>query len=410
MPDTLFLVDQVIDGVSPEPLREGAVVVRDDRISAVLPRKKLSSAMMRDAEVIEADGHTLIPGLIDCHAHLVFHQYPTMRSIDQDPVEIATIRAAKNAESLIDHGYTTIRDVGSRGSASISVGRMIRESRLRGPRILACGPLITTTAGTADSYPSWIKNSAGIGVVVDGAMEVQAEVRRQAKMGANHVKLGLSGSEPSVYSFTWMTTMAQEEVVAAVAEAHRMRIRVACHSEAELSSLYAARAGCDTIEHGTRLTEETVQLMIEKKIFLVPTLCTLFSVLGLGEKLGLGQKQREEMEVNKQPWLDSLKMAHEMGLKIAAGGDIGNRYRHGENAREIIHLAENGLSTMEALQAATSVAADALGLGSYIGRITPGYSADLVIFQGDPLQDLTILLEGKRIFRIMIAGRWVKGH
>ena len=102
--------------------------------------------------------------------------------------------------------------------------------------------MITTTAGTADSYPPWIQNSAAIGVVADGAAEIQAEVRRQAKMGATHIKLGLSGSEPSVFCFTWMTTMSQEEVSAAVAEAHRMRLRVACHSEAELSSLYAARA------------------------------------------------------------------------------------------------------------------------------------------------------------------------
>ena len=408
--DTIILADQVIDGVKPEPIRDLAVIVRGDRVYSLMPRKKLSSGTIRNARLIEAYGSTLMPGLIDCHAHLVFNQSPTMQGIDQDPVELVTVRAAKNAETLVNHGYTTIRDVGSRGAVSIGVGRMIRELRLKGPRVLACGPLISTTAGTADSYPPWIKNSTGIGAVVDGLTDVQREVRRQAKMGANHVKLGLSGSEPSLYSFTWMTTMSHEEVMVAVAEAHRMRLRVACHSQSELSSLYAAMAGCDTIEHGTRLTEEIVSIMIKKNIILVPTLCTLFSVLDLGEKLGLGLKQREEMKANKSPWLDSLRMAHSMGVKIAAGGDIGNRYRHGENAKEIGLLAKNGLLPMEALLAATSVASQALGLDAQIGRIYPGYFADLIVFKGDPLQNLDRLLDEKLFSHIVVSGRLLKGR
>ena len=410
MSDSILLVDQLIDGRSPEPRGDVAVVVRGDRIQTVVPRGQVSPTMRKDARLVEAPGHTLMPGLIDCHAHLVFHQFPTLQRIDQDSVELATLRAARNAEILVEHGYTTVRDVASRGAASISVGRAVSEGRIRGPRVLACGPMITTTAGTADSYPPWIRNTAGLGAVVDGAREIQAEVRRQAKMGASHVKLGLSGSEPSVYCFTWMTTMSQEEVSAAVAEAHRMRLRVACHAEAEDSALYAARAGADTIEHGTRLTEEAASLMREKGIHLVPTLCTLYSVLELGETLGLGQKQRDEMDVNRGPWLASLGLARKMGVKVAAGGDIGNRYRHGENAKEILLLAENGFTPMEALQAATSVAADALGLGDRVGQIAPGYSADLVLVDGDPLQGLKLLLDQARITRVMVAGRWQKGE
>ena len=374
-----------------------------------MPRASLSAARTGGAQVVDAPGHTLMPGLIDCHTHLVFHQYPTLQRIDQDSVEAATIRCAKNAEVLVDHGYTTIRDVGSRGAAAISVGRAVREGRIRGPRVHGCGPLITTTAGTADSYPPWIKNSAPIGIVVDGTREIRGEVRRQAKMGATHVKLGLSGSEPSVYCFTWMTTMSEEEVATAVAEAHRLRLRVACHSEAELSSLYAARAGADTIEHGTRLTEETARLMADKGIHLVPTLCTLYSVIELGETLGLSRKQRDEMTVNRTPWLESLRMARAMGVKVATGGDIGNRYRHGENAKEILLLTENGFSTMEALQSATSVAAAALGIGDRAGRIAAGYSADLALVDGDPLHDLKILLDASRFLTVMVAGRSMKG-
>ena len=408
MTDIILFADQLIDGIHPEPRHDMAVIVRGDTIIDVMPRSRLSASARAGAQVVEGSGQTLMPGLIDCHTHLVFHMYPTLQRIDQDSIEMTTIRAAGNARILMEHGYTTVRDVASRGAASLSVGRAIREGRLRGPRVLSGGPMITTTAGTADSYPPWIQNTAGLGKVVDGTREIQAEVRRQAKMGATHVKLGLSGSEPSVFCFTWMTTMSQEEVSAAVAEAHRMRLRVACHSEAEDSSLYAARAGSDTIEHGTRLTEEAADLMRQKGLYLVPTLCTLYSVLELGEKLGLSPKQRDEMEVNRGPWLSSLKLAREMGVRVASGGDIGNRYRHGENAKEILFLAQNGWSAMEALQAATSVASEAVGLGERTGRVAAGCFADLILVDGDPLRDLAVLLDPGRISRVMVAGHWQK--
>ena len=379
----------VVDGVTPEPLEHTAVFVAGEHVEAVVPLREATRSRRGDATVVEAPHATLMPGLIDCHTHLVFDRYPSMQAIDSGSVESATLTAAGNAGLLVRHGYTTVRDVGSRGAASLAVGDAVRRGRLAGPRVLAGAELISTTAGTADSYPTWISNSAGVGVVVDGVDELRHEVRRQRKLGAHHVKLGLSGSEPSVYSYTWMTTMSEDEVATAIAEAHRLGMRVACHSEAEASSEYAARHGADTIEHGTRLTELAADLMVSNGCILVPTLCTLHSVLDRGEELGLGAKQREEMAVNREPWLASVTMAREKGIPIAAGGDVGNRYRHGENARELQHLAEAGLTPMEALQAATSVAASALGWGNRLGRVAPGFIADLVLFEGDPCETST---------------------
>lgn len=406
MNETVFLADRVIDGVSPEPAEGVAVVVRGDEVAEVLPADRLPGGRLREATVVDGSGATLLPGLIDCHVHLVFDRYTTMQAIDTGSLESATLVAARNAALLLEHGYTTVRDVGSRGSASLAVSRAVREGLLEGPRVLAGAELITTTAGTADSYQPWITNAAGVGVVVDGVDEVRREVRRQAKLGATHVKLGLSGSEPSVFSYTWMTTMSEEEVGAAIAEAHRLGLRVACHSEAEESSLFAARHGADTIEHGTRLTEEAAAAMLAAGSVLVPTLCTLHSVLRLGDELRLGDKQRLEMEANEEPWLDSVRLAHEMKVPIAAGGDVGNRYRQGQNAKEIGFLRDAGLSAMEALQAATSVAAKALGLEGEVGRIAPGHRADLVLVRGNPLEDLSLLEDASRFAAVMRAGRW----
>ena len=407
--EVIVIPRMVIDGELSEPRTDTAVVVAGSVVEDVVALSDVSSARLRRATVMEAPDCALLPGLIDCHTHLVFDRYTDMRAIDTGSLESATLVAAKNAGILLDHGYTTVRDVGSRGAAAISVGRAIREGLVRGPRVFAGGQLISSTAGTADSYQPWITNSAGVGVVVDGVDELRREVRHQKKMGADHIKLGLSGSEPSAFCYTWMTTMSEEEIGMAIREAHRLGLRVACHSEAELSSLYAARHGANTIEHGTRLTEEAAGLMLRNGTVLVPTLCTLHGVLELGESLSLGRKQREEMEVNKEPWLASVALAHSMGVPIAAGGDIGNRYRHGENAKEIAYLAAAGLSPMEALQAATSVAAAVVGMEERLGRVKPGFLADLVLFEGEPLGDLTAMEDATRFKAVMREGRWVKG-
>lgn len=406
MRDVIFLPERVIDGVSPEPREGVAVVVRGGRVDAVVPVARLGRQDLLDADVVDGAGATLMPGLIDAHVHLVFDRYTSMQAIDQGSLEAATLVAAKNAAILLRHGYTTVRDVGSRGSASLAVARAVREGLLEGPRVLSGAELISTTAGTADSYQPWITNAAGVGSVVDGVDALRQEVRRQAKLGATHVKLGLSGSEPSVFSYTWMTTMSEEEVASAIAEAHRLGLRVACHSEAEESSLFAARHGADTIEHGTRLTEEAAALMLANGSVLVPTLCTMHSVLDLGDELRLGSKQRREMEVNRQPWLDSVRLAYETGVPIAAGGDVGNRFRQGDNAKEIAFLRDAGLSEMDALRAATSVAAHALGLGGVTGRVAPGYQADLALVHGNPLEDLASLQDTASFRAVMRSGAW----
>lgn len=406
MREVIFLPDRVIDGVTSEPREDVAVVVRGARIDSLVPTARLSRQKLLEADVIDGRGATLMPGLIDAHVHLVFDRYTSMQAIDQGSLETATLVAAKNAAILLRHGYTTVRDVGSRGSASLAVARAVRDVLLEGPRVLSGAELISTTAGTADSYQPWITNSAGVGAVVDGVDALRREVRRQAKLGATHVKLGLSGSEPSVFSYTWMTTMSEEEVASAIGEAHRLGLQVACHSEAEESSLFAARHGSDTIEHGTRLTEEAAALMLTNGSVLVPTLCTMHSVLDLGDELRLGTKQRQEMEVNRQPWIDSVRLAHQMGVPIAAGGDVGNRFRQGDNAKEIAFLRDAGLSEMDALRAATSVAAQALGLGGITGTLAPGYQADLVLVHGNPLEDLASLQRVSSFRAVMRSGVW----
>jgi imidazolonepropionase-like amidohydrolase len=185
---------------------------------------------------------------------------------------------------------------------------------------------------------------------------------------------------------------------------------VAVHCQSLDAAKFALRAGADTIEHGTRLDEEALALFAKSRTALVPTLSTLFSVLELGETLNLMPKQRQEMAVNKDLWLSAVARAREANIPIGAGSDIGNRYPHGRNAREIEFLLRAGLSPIEAIKAATGTAARILGKEGSIGALTPGACADLVVVDGNPLEDVRVLGDQERIRLVMLEGRAVAGR
>jgi len=181
------------------------------------------------------------------------------------------------------------------------------------------------------------------------------------------------------------------------------------HAQSYESVKFALRWGADTIEHGTRLDEESIEMFKKSDSFLVPTLCTLYSVLQLGEKLGLSQKQRDEMKVNEPLWTESIKVAYKAGVQIASGGDLGNRYPHGDNARELEFLVDLGMNNMDVLRSATSVAARAIRRADRFGSIKAGLEADLIVVDGDPLKDIKILQDLKRMNMVFQDGEMVAG-
>jgi imidazolonepropionase-like amidohydrolase len=247
-------------------------------------------------------------------------------------------------------------------------------------------------------------------VLVDGVDDILKTVRRQIRNGVDNVKLAASGVEVGPYAYTWMTTMREDEVACAVHEAHRWGRTTAVHCQSYDAVKFALRAGSDTIEHATRLDDEGLHLFRSGNSVLVPTMCTLFSVLELGETLNLKPKQREEMAVNEPLWLQSVADAYAAGVPIAAGGDLGNRYAHGTNAREIRHLVSAGLSPMDAIRAATGVAAQALRRETNIGALRAGRSGDVLVVDGDPLQNVDVLQDHARIELVLKAGRLVAGE
>ena len=404
----VFLDARLIDGVSDEPLERGFVRVREGRISEVGSMADFRSAG-REERTVELTGQSLLPGLIDCHVHFVYSGFPNLEEIDRCPVEAAAINAVVNGGRMLDAGYTTVRDVGTIANVAVSVRDAIAAGKVRGPRVIASGQIIGPTSGMIDTLPSHWSKSGGLGVCVDGPEAIVKEVRRQIKTGVDNIKLGASGVEVGRYAYTWMTTLSAEEIAAAVSEAHRWGRTVAIHCQSFDAAKFALRAGADTIEHGTRLDDEALALFARSRTALVPTLSTLFSVLELGETLNLMPKQREEMAINKEHWLSAVARAREANIAIGAGSDIGNRYPPGKNAREIEFLVRAGHTPMQAVKAATGMAARILGKEGSIGALTPGAFADLLVVDGDPLRDVRMLADPERIRLVLLEGRLVAG-
>ena len=398
---------RLLDGAA-ACVERAAVLMQDGKIAFAGARTELPTALSGGARRLDLGGLTVLPGLIDCHAHLIYTGFRSLEEVDRCSIEVATLNGALNARKIIDAGYTTIRDVGTIGNVAVAIRDAVAQRRIRGPRVVASGQILCSTAGLGDTLPPHWSKTHGLGCIVDGPHEIRKAIRQQIRNGVDNIKLAASGVEVGPYAYTWMTTFSEGEIAVAAEEAHRWGRTVAVHAQSYDSVRFALRAGVDTVEHGTRMDEDSVALFKSSKSIYVPTLCTLFSVLELGQKLNLLPKHREEMSVNEPLWLKSVNLAHQAGIPIAAGGDLGNRYPHGTNARELEFLVRAGLSPLEALRATTSVAALAIKRPN-LGMLAPGRSADVLIFDGDPIADIASLQDHARIVAVLKEGELVAG-
>jgi imidazolonepropionase-like amidohydrolase len=244
-------------------------------------------------------------------------------------------------------------------------------------------------------------NAVSLGTIVNGVDDVRRAVRAQVKQGVDNIKVGITGAEASPYCTTEQTTFSPEELNALVDEARRYGKTVACHAQSYLGARMAVDAGVTTIEHGTRMDDETIaRLTAAEDTYLVPTLCTIYSVLELSKN----PKQVDEMRVNEPIWLDSLRRARAAGVKIAVGSDLGNRYLQGEQAIELELLVKQGFTPTDVLVAATRTSARAMHVAERVGTLEPGKHADLLLLNASPLEDVGILRQRSQIHRVVKGG------
>jgi imidazolonepropionase-like amidohydrolase len=402
----------LIDGTG-APAREGAaLLIEGETIVHAGPLADGDAPSAAEAERLDLGGQTVIPGLVEAHIHLSYNDVKAIADLDLNcPPEISALRAAKNGELALHCGYTAARSAGAVHRIDVALKQAFAEGLYPGPRLLAASRDICATGGMADWNPSYLKlGMEGLALIADGPDAVRAAVRRSIKDGADVVKCYIGGDALLPHTPIGDCTYTLPEVAALVDES-RMRGRLsAAHVRGQQSSRVAALAGVDSLEHATYADDETLRMIADKGLTLVPGLRYLYSIIENGPRFGIDEAViapsglRDEI---KQA-ADTYRRARDLGIRMCPGGDFGFAWNpHGEYAKDIqVFVDVIGYTPLEAITCATRSGAELMRMDDRFGTLRPGKLADLVVVNGDPLRDITVLQDRGRL-SVMQGGRFV---
>ena len=408
--ETLLIeAGSVITDADSEATGPMTIIVIDGRIENIVPRDSEAAASyaVQGSRVIDLSDKTVLPGLIDLHTHLSGDPSGEFWRAATTPPEYSTLLAVKNARLTALAGFTTVRDLGSR---SPQVTQMLRrataEGLVPGPRVVTSGQTIAIIGGHGDvnGFTKEVGDTLDGGFTCTGPVECAAKVRLASQEGVDLIKITATGGVLSQQGRGLEAHFSDAEMRAIVETAESLGLKVAAHAHGARGIEAAARAGVHTIEHGTYIDDAAARVMRENGTILVPTLMAFEGIKG---NLGTGfytpvveAKIRAVSEVAGT----IIQRARRNGVRIAFGTDAGV-FPHGENGGEFRLMIAGGMSSREALASATTVAADVIGLGGEIGRIAPGYSADIIAVDGNPLADATVL---EQVDFVMVRGRVIE--
>jgi imidazolonepropionase-like amidohydrolase len=393
---------RIFDGTG-SPVADGDVLIEDGRILDVGPG-------LDGDEQADVSGMTLLPGLFDCHVHMTISGLDLLRRL-QRPFSYQFYEAARNLAATLDCGITTVRDA---GGADLGIQRAVDDGLIDGPRMHIAITVLSQTAGHGDGWmPSGLATSfmadhpGRPGGIVDGPQEMRKRVREIARAGANVIKVCTSGGVLSPGDSPQHAHFREDELAALMAEASAFGLPVMAHAQAAEGIKNAVRAGVRSIEHGIYLDDEAIDMMLQAGTWLVPTLVAPLGVLEAvkdGAQLpdGVLAKAQQVAEVHHA----SFSRAVAAGVKVAMGTDSGV-CPHGRNLEELTLMASCGMPAADVLVAATSSAAELLGVAEQAGTLTPGKRADVVAVDGDPF-DLASLKPAIRL--VYKDGRLVRGQ
>lgn len=395
----------LIDGTGTAPQPGMSVLVNGRTIAAVGP----DGTVVEPPDAIRHDlaGRTLMPGLIDGHVHLLAYAGEGQQDVHLWNVltfiEEQTLHAAANARRALLAGVTTVRDMAG-GRPEIAVKHAVDAGVIEGARVIVCG-FVGMTGGHGDLFcPANIERR--LWQTADGPDECRKLIRRYARDGVDWIKLCTSGGVLSIGDEAEWRNYTMAETLAIVDEAHALGKRVAAHAHTRAGIRQALEAGVDTLEHGSSLDDELIALALDRGVWLCPTLAITEYILTSGAERGLPAASLEKARGLRHGQIAGLRKAYAAGVPLFAGTDSCNTFAFGSHAWELELLHQHlGLTPSQAIVAATSAAATALGLGSKTGTIAPGFWADLLVIDGDPLADLGILRQQEQLLGVFRDGR-----
>ena len=386
---TLIKNGLVLDGAG-VAFADHGVLVNEDKIERFAPAAEFDGF---EGQVIDLDGDTLLPGLIDCHVHLCYAGEPNPgRAIeDMDPGEIA-VRALSNAQDSVRGGITAVRDCGGVNYLEFSVRDACNAGKFMGPTIRAAGRMICMTGGHGNRF----------GRVADGVDEVIKAVREQVHKGSDLIKIMATGGVMTPGVNPEDAHYSAEEMAAGISEGHRFHKTCASHAQGTEGILNAVRGGIDSIEHGIFMDEACVREMVEAGTYLVPTVAALANIQSGADKVPayVIEKTMRVAEAHER----SIKLFYAAGGKIAMGTDAGTPFNlHGNNAQELRYMVQYGISPMDAIVFSTSNAADLMQLEDQ-GRVKDGARANLLAVSGNPLENIECVSERANHKFVMCGG------
>lgn len=397
-----------IIGTGAAPIPDATLIVRDGEIEFVGPAK-LAPLVDRSASVIDASGGTIMPGLIEAHFHPTYFNIEALEDLDiKYPVEYVTLLAACNAKLALECGYTAARSGGSLFNVDVWLKKALESDLMPGPRLAASGREICGVGGLMDWNPDFRKiGMEGLVLLINGADEARAAVRKLVKDGVEWVKTYPTGdaASPDVNDHHTLC-MTFDEMHAVVSTAHNHGLKVTGHCRATEGIKNALRAGYDTLEHGTFVDDEALEMILERNTPVIPALYFELASIERGPEFGLPQNVIDGHKETLEGGTESARRIFKAGGRIGLGGDYGFGWNpHGQYARELSFFVKHvGFSPLETLTCATKTGAEILGRDREIGTLEVGKLADLLVVDGDVLSDITILEDRRHFIAVMQGG------
>jgi imidazolonepropionase-like amidohydrolase len=407
MATTIAIVDgQIIDGTGGAPVRDGLVLIEEGRIT--FAGRKDGQAIPRDAQVIDAAGASVLPGLMDVHVHISLNGPANIQAeLISRPMGQVAFEVARNLRDTIAAGTTTIRTVSDMAHIDIAARDSINKGVMVGPRMHPCGKGLTTTGGHGDLMPCWICQSHGdVSEMVDGIDAVRQAVRRQVKAGATWIKLFQTGGVIDPHGRIDAEEFSPSEFDAAFETARLAGVPVAVHAHNKTAILHSIRAGCRSIEHGMHFDEECAEVARQHGAFLVPTLTVMDRILTLGAENGVAQSTIDNVRERTAKHREYVKYAYDIGANIASGTDAGSMLTpHGSAGREVVQLVKCGLTPEQAISVATRNTARLLKVDQKLGTLERGMLADVIVVDGDVVKQVQQLESAQNLRHVLIGGR-----